>query len=111
MYNNNTILDYNVQCQDLSDFILLGKKGDEVSLLLQAEQKAMKISRRTDPNIISKGLSVKLNARLHFIVPISNPLSLIILPNWFCKIVFLLLFLLTLNSDVYDRKISSYEKT
>jgi len=50
-----------------------------VSLLLQAEQKAMKISRRTDPNLFSKGLSVKLNSRLHFFVSISNPLSLIIL--------------------------------
>jgi hypothetical protein len=49
-------------CQDLSEFIALGKKGDEVSLLLQAEQKAMKISRRTDPNFM---MSLEQHSKLH----------------------------------------------
>jgi hypothetical protein len=49
-------------CQDLSEFIALGKKGDEVSLLLQAEQKAMKISRRTDPNFM---MSLGQYSKLH----------------------------------------------
>jgi hypothetical protein len=37
--HDDTALEYTIQRQDLSDFTVLGKKGDEVSLLLQAEQK------------------------------------------------------------------------
>ena len=49
-------------CQDLSEFIVLGKRGDEVSLLLQAEHNAMKISRRTDPNFM---MSLEQHSKLH----------------------------------------------
>jgi hypothetical protein len=39
LLHDDTALEYAIQRQDLSDFTVLGKKGDEVSLLLQAEQK------------------------------------------------------------------------
>jgi hypothetical protein len=78
---------------------VLGKKGDEVSLLLQAEQKAMKISRRTDPICILSGLQA-YNARLYCFVQIFNSL-LQLLQNLLMHDRFVL-FLFALKNDVYD---------
>jgi hypothetical protein len=77
-----------------------------VSLLLQAEQKAMKISRRTDPN-----LYLIRSARLMqdaLICPSLNPL-LPILHDLLLRDRFRLV-LLTLKNDVYDAKYASYAK-